>query len=292
MIYTLENDLLKVQINSMGAELWSIYDKRNGTEHIWQGDPAIWNRRAPNLFPFCGRLKNNQYIMGGKVYKATLHGFSRDYEHKPVQRNETSVTFRLEDNAETLEKYPFDFKLDVRYELTWDKLLCGFEVLNTGSCLMPFSIGYHTGYMCPFDKEHPITDYSLVFEKKEVAEEIMCDENGLLSGDKRLYLDGQDTIPLHDGLFPSSFALSGLKSEYVSIVENTTGRGVRVHIKDFPYVVFWSVPDQVRFVCIEPWYGLPDEAHTEGFFDQKPGILKIKPGESFNCAQIIEIMND
>lgn len=55
MIYTLENDSLKVQVNSHGGELWSIQTK-DGAEYLWQGDEAYWKDRALNLFPYIARL--------------------------------------------------------------------------------------------------------------------------------------------------------------------------------------------------------------------------------------------
>ncbi|NMA65127.1 MAG: aldose 1-epimerase family protein, partial [Clostridiaceae bacterium] len=75
MVYTIENDRLKLQINSLGAELWSIVDKKDGTEYLWQGNKDLWERRAPTLFPHCGRLKNDKYIYENKTYKSELHGF-------------------------------------------------------------------------------------------------------------------------------------------------------------------------------------------------------------------------
>ena len=51
MIYTLENDSLKVQVNSHGGELWSIQTK-DGAEYLWQGDETYWKDRALNLFPY------------------------------------------------------------------------------------------------------------------------------------------------------------------------------------------------------------------------------------------------
>jgi len=63
----------------MGAELWSILDKHTLTEHLWQGDPAVWGRRAPNLFPICGKLVNDSCVINGKTYHIPMHGFARDY---------------------------------------------------------------------------------------------------------------------------------------------------------------------------------------------------------------------
>ena len=38
MIYTIENDSIRVQISDVGAELQSIVGKKDNTEYLWQGD--------------------------------------------------------------------------------------------------------------------------------------------------------------------------------------------------------------------------------------------------------------
>ena len=55
-IHTIENDVLRVSVADEGAELVSVLDKRSGEERIWQADPAVWNRHAPILFPFVGKV--------------------------------------------------------------------------------------------------------------------------------------------------------------------------------------------------------------------------------------------
>ena len=42
MNYILENDLLKVSINSLGAEVKSIVRKNNGKEIWWTGNKQYW----------------------------------------------------------------------------------------------------------------------------------------------------------------------------------------------------------------------------------------------------------
>ena len=44
MRYTLENDILRVEIDSLGAEIKSVKSKSTGQEYMWQGDPAYWGR--------------------------------------------------------------------------------------------------------------------------------------------------------------------------------------------------------------------------------------------------------
>lgn len=290
MIYTIQNDILKIEINSLGAELYSILDKRDQTEHLWQGDKNLWARRAPTLFPHCGKLKENQYTHNNKSYKSNQHGFARDYEHSVIERNNTSITFLFSDNKETRERYPYHFRLYTIYRLENERLTQIFEVENVSDDDMFFSIGYHTGYKLPFDDNHKPEDYSIVFEQDETPVENICND-GLLSGEKRVYFEKQSHIPIHDKLFVNgSFALEGLKSKHVSIVEKDSGKEIRVGIEDFPYTVFWSMPGKVKYVCIEPWFGLPDMYDTDGEFSKKPGIQSIGKGKIFSCKQTIEIL--
>lgn len=291
MVYTIQNEILKVEINSLGAELQSILDKRDGIEHLWQGDKNLWERRAPTLFPHCGRLRENQYILNNKCYKSNIHGFAKDFEHSVLERNNNSITFLFSDNKDTKERYPYHFRLYTIYRLEKEKLTQAFEVENVSDYEMYFSIGYHSGYKLPFDKNHKLKDYSIIFEKEETPVEAICNEAGLLSGEKRFYFEKQSKIPIHEKLFSNgSFVLEDLKSNHVSIVEEDSGKEVRVGIEGFPYTVFWSMADDVKFVCIEPWYGLPDMHNTDGDFSKKPGIQKLCKGAIFSCKQTIEIL--
>ena len=43
----LENKFLCVEINELGAEITSVYDKENDTEIIWEADPKFWKRHSP-----------------------------------------------------------------------------------------------------------------------------------------------------------------------------------------------------------------------------------------------------
>ena len=54
--HTLENECLRVTVADDGAELVSVWDKASGSERVWNADPAVWNRHAPILFPFVGKV--------------------------------------------------------------------------------------------------------------------------------------------------------------------------------------------------------------------------------------------
>ena len=80
MIYSIENEVLKVSVNSLGAQLWSVQSKKTGVEYIWQGDTAFWGGRAYNLFPFIGRMFEGKFLYEGKEYPSRPHGLARYFE--------------------------------------------------------------------------------------------------------------------------------------------------------------------------------------------------------------------
>lgn len=76
MIYTIENEFLRVSAEDSGAELRSITLRKNGKEFLWQGDPSVWYGRAPVLFPVVGQLLDGKYSYNGREYELAKHGFA------------------------------------------------------------------------------------------------------------------------------------------------------------------------------------------------------------------------
>ena len=165
----LENNWLKATFKISGAELSSLVSKTNNTEHIWQADPAIWNRHTPILFPIVGQVENNSYSFEGVEYKMSQHGFARDKEFKIESHTADKIVFSLESNDETLKNYPFGFKLFITYTLILDQLKITYNVANTDLKIIYFSIGAHPGLICPFQENENFEDYILEFEKPEIA---------------------------------------------------------------------------------------------------------------------------
>ncbi len=77
-MFTIENAKIKAVINAKGAELTSLVNKENQLDYMWAGDPAVWGKHSPVLFPIVGTLKNNTYCYNGKEYQLPRHGFARD----------------------------------------------------------------------------------------------------------------------------------------------------------------------------------------------------------------------
>ena len=78
MRYSIENDTLRLTVDTHGAEAVSVIHKPTGAELLWSGDPSVWGRHAPILFPYTGKLTGGKMIAKGVEYAGGQHGFARD----------------------------------------------------------------------------------------------------------------------------------------------------------------------------------------------------------------------
>ncbi len=282
MISTIKSNILEVQVDDKGAELSSIKRIGDNCEYLWQGDPAYWARKAPVLFPIVGKLVNNKYTVEKKEYIMTQHGFARDMDFALVERRSDFLSYKLENTADLLKKYPFSFKLIIGYEVKENELTMSYDVSNTDVTRMWFSIGAHPGFNCPLLPGEKMEDYFLVFEKKETLNRTIL-ENGLLAGEEPLLVN-QNILPLSQKLFERDvLILKGMKSQYVILKNNKNRKQVKVDFKGFPYLGIWSKPSGAPFVCIEPWFGIASSKSGKSALKDKDGIISFLPGDLFQC---------
>lgn len=72
MRYSMENASMKVEVESLGAELKSVLGKKSNIEYMWCSNPEYYKRSAPNLFPIVGSLKDGVYHYQEKTYEMEL----------------------------------------------------------------------------------------------------------------------------------------------------------------------------------------------------------------------------
>jgi galactose mutarotase-like enzyme len=243
MITELENALVKIGVESKGAELISMIRKE---------------------------------------YTLTQHGFARDMEFDLVEKSASRLTYQLRNNESTLSQYPFEFRFNIGYELNGNKLTVLYEVQNTGNRIMYFAVGAHPGFNFPLSPGENLEDYVLEFETEEKADRYYL-EDGLISGRTGLCLDQQRTIPLSRELFQAdALVFQGLASQKVALKSRKSNKSLTVEFAGFPYLGIWSKPG-APFVCIEPWVGIADRKGTNGDFTQKEGMRTLQPGQEFGC---------
>ncbi len=136
MRYILENERIKAEIESLGAELKSLVDKETGQEYMWEADPAFWGKTSPILFPFIGKLEGAAFWHEGKRIEIEKHGFARDLEFTVADPDPDKITFYLESNEDTLQKFPFGFRLEVTYLLNHKGITEKWRIVNKGSNTM------------------------------------------------------------------------------------------------------------------------------------------------------------
>ena len=284
MEYTIENHYLKVTVTPSGAQVKSVIRKCDGVEHMWQADPAVWGYHAPILFPNAGRVTGNEFEAKGKMYPTGQHGFARTMEHSLVYQNENELALELCTSDETLEKWPYAFRLVSTFTLEGDTLHHWLTVENHDEEKMPFGIGYHPAFALPFDDKHAPTDYEFRFDKVE-SPIVMETPGGLISGESYYLGRNMTSIPIDEHLFDNdSFCMVGLQSNTLGVYEKDTGRAVVCDISGFPYNLIWSKPGMPKFVCIEPWNSLPSPAQGSKKWTEKPAAAVLNPGECWSTC--------
>ena len=284
MRYFLENKRLKVEADSLGAEIRSVLSKKNNREYMWYGNGKYWGRTSPVLFPFVGSLKDKRFIWKGASYPMGQHGFARDTEFELLSRTDEELRFIMRSNEETMAKYPFGFELEIVYTLEGNSLKVRWIVRNTENETMYFSIGAHPAFLCPVHGEEGKAGYRLGFKG---AAEIRHYGNSGVTG---LAMDEDLVLPLKDGTAVitedffdrATYIVDGKQTDEVTLAD-PDGRPIVSVAFDAPLFGIWS-PERKNapFVCIEPWYGRCDAEDFEGELKDRAFTNALEPGEVFD----------
>ena len=278
---TLENDRVRVQVITKGAELHSIYSKEHDLEYLWSGDAKFWNRKSPILFPVVGTLKNNTYFYKDKSYNLPRHGFARDMEFQVTETSAHSATLTLTDNEQTELNFPFQFRLDVVYTLSSDTVHVKYMVLNTGNNNMFFSIGSHPAFNVPLEKNLDYQDYYFEFNQIENGYRWLISREGLIEPNTVPFLINTNVLPITKELFrDDALVFKYLNSNAVKLKSDKSSHGVEVSFPGFPFIGLWAAPG-ADFVCIEPWCGIADSTTSTQQLINKEGINLLTPAQAF-----------
>ena len=281
-VLVLDNGVLRVGIAPIGAEMQSLQHIDTGIEYLWQGDPAIWPRRAPWLFPIVGRLRGDRYTWRGATYHLPQHGFARDCAFRAASTRPESATLVLTDSDATRAIFPFAFELSISYRLEADSLVILCEVSNPGPEVLPFSFGGHPGFRCPLATGESMADHEVSFERHESAARWLV-EDGLIGPTREAALNGQRELSSWSrGFSPAApWSSRTCVREIARLLHSRrAGHGVELTFPGFPYFGIWSKPPG-PFVCLEPWCGIADPVGASGRLEDKEGIVFLPPGRVF-----------
>ncbi|CAG5016476.1 Protein LacX, plasmid [Dyadobacter sp. CECT 9275] len=290
MIHYIENEFFRIGVNTLGAELSVIESLKTHKSFLWNADPAVWANHSPVLFPIVGGLKNNSYHFQGNSYTLPRHGFIRNNQKiRLTEHTESSLTFGLTYDEDSLKTYPFYYEFEITYTLFASRIVVSYKVKNHGSGDMLFSLGAHPAFRCPLHENETYEDYYLEFEKPETDATHLLSKEGLLSGETSPVLNDTNILHLNNHLFDKdALIFKSLQSRQVSLRSTRSQQVITVQFEGFPYLGLWAKPN-AHFICIEPWLGIADRADTDQDFEKKEGILTLKSKHIFTAAYSIEI---
>ena len=271
----IQNLHLRASIKAQGAELCRL-QTLGGLDLLWNGDPAVWPRHAPHLFPIIGRAKDDLLRHQGRDHRIPPHGFARGLPFRMVRLTREDCTLVLKDDETTRAMYPFAFELRINLALDGPSLRVVYELINPGQDPLPACLGAHPAFRWPLLPGVPKSEHRIKFELPEPAP-IRRQVEGLLDSQSRPSPVEDRTLRLRDELF----------QEDVLIFDQLRSRKVRfdgpgtpvleVAWEGFEQLGIWTKPG-AGFLCIEPWKGLPGPRDFTGEFSERPGILLLPPG--------------
>lgn len=283
-MFVIENDKIKVTLEELGAVVLGIVNKEDGVDHFWKYDPEFWPRRTHVCFPVCGVLLDSEYVYEGKKYSLPMHGFLRETVGALTKVSDDHAYLSFSDTPETRSCFPFAFSVVIDYRLEGCSLIITYCVRNTGSSVMPYSMGAHYTYAIPAE----LKDCEYLFSGPQNAKSYT--QNGCITGVEDVSLFKGNVLPM-DHLFDVSgkiYKVSDLDTDYIAIGSN--GKVfTKVEFSGFKNVVLWAKGNNSPFACIEPWDGVGDWFDHNKDILEKRDINLLEPGCEKTYTQKVTI---
>lgn len=289
MRIVLENQDIKVEIESFGAELKSIVNKETNQEYMWEADPAYWGKTSPILFPFIGKLEGEKFKHEGISYSMTKHGFARDMEFSIKESvGSEKVILGIQSNEETKVSFPFDFELEVEYSLSGKNVTELIRVKNVGSNKMYFNLGGHPAFACPL-----IIDGKRTGSRNDCRVKVYSSKGqdrfditkinvatGLLPGDTYEFETDKGVFNIVDHIFDNdALVFENQGVDAVGFIDKAGKEYIRLEATNCPVWGIWSMPTtQASYACIEPWWGICDKAGYDGELKDRPYTNSVDAG--------------
>lgn len=288
MIEIMENERFRISVKDVGAELCAFTEKMPDAasctaeyEHLWEGNPAVWQGQSPLLFPIVGRLREDTYQLGGTEYTMAKHGFAKRMRFTLEKKEKDMLVFVLRDTEETHIGFPFSFELRVVYTFVPNGIRMEFCVTNTDQKTMYFSIGAHPAFRIALGDK-------IVLDEPETLGAYQLDENFLRAKTQIPVFDHSDTLVITEHLFDhDALIFDGVHAKGASLIR-ADGHNLHVDFGGAPCLGIWAKP-AAPYVCIEPWYGIDDICDADHDITKKERILALGAGEVFRFPVTITV---
>lgn len=290
MIHCIENEFLQVTVSETGAELQSICG-RDGTEYLWQGDPAFWADRAPTLFPYVGRLTEQRYTYANQSYHMEIHGFAPKARFSAKALEEGRMCLELTHSPETLKQYPFRFSFQAEYALDGNRLTVTYRVENRDEKTMYFALGGHPGFRVPLEEGLDFSDYYLEFAQPSLPSQVLFSKECFITGEEAPYpLEEGRILRLRHDLFDQDALFFKNTARQVTLGCQGGKRSVTMGFPGLEVFGIWHMPRTTApYVCLEPWSSLPSKQGEVADLQQQRDLIALEPGKTYETAWYLEL---
>lgn len=262
MIYTIENEILKLSVNSEGGSMTSLIYKPTGSQRLWQGDERWWKGQDVVIFPVVGHA--GEFTAKGKTCLLKSHGLIRYSSLSVKGKGGDFITLYKTSDSWTEEQFPYKWEFEISYKLSGGSVTVSYFIRSLYGVL-PFYVGGHPGMVAPDgtaeitfeNEEHPVV-YPLEGAPYPVE--------GLKSftADKAFFAKHK------------TYQIGSLSGG--AVYAKTQDGYVYTYKSDCPLYAFWSNENGGDYVCVEPWWGIND-------FAAAPKDITLKPFVNFDRGQ-------
>ena len=287
----IENEKISLEVGERGGSMVSLFDKERGEELLYQPHPDSWQGQDIIIFPVVARLMDQSYTYEGETYSLKNHGLLRYMDARLERGSETCLRACFSSDKETRTRYPFDFEFCLTYALKGNGVSLSYRIVNRSYAPMPFMLGAHPAFRLPGmkrEEEFDISGNTVEIKNGGQATILLQDPSfSFMTGEKERI---SSRLPLSRDLFRriNTVILDAESFEDVAL-EKKDGSALIIHKHDAPYVALWSDMKFGDYVCIEPWFGLPDTIGSSKEISKKPGINILSVGCEFAYGYEIEI---
>ncbi len=281
MIYEISNDLLKVSISDVGAELLSIRSA-DGRELLSTADLKACPGRGSVSFPFVGKNTIGIYHYNGRAYPAEIDGFLHHMKMNPICREQDRISLFLRADSKTMAVYPFDFSITIEYFLDKCRLGVVYKIENLQDDTMYFGL---SGRLClNIPSGISANDSFLKFPYSEKTFHFPLIQGYISEGKIFHPLLAGNMLQLVDDI-PNGEKI---------LFSHTGGRaqlflsGRNVITLNYPYMSFfafrYSEKQEIQSVCIEPCTSLPSRYGVVDELGLKPDLIALAGRKQYTAS--------
>lgn len=263
--------------------------------------PSWWG--VPLLFPWPGRIPRGEYTFDGQRYQLPVldsqgnagHGFvkTRPWKVEEERGSDDAASVRCSiasaDHPETLEGYPFPYKLTATYLLQEGGLRLDVEVENLGDGPMPFGFGPHPYFRIPLS---PQGQRAECLVHVPAARRWNLGRIGELRPGARLTWqdvaepvtpeqDRRTPQPLGDANYDGGTTGLTVRDERIECYVRDPAASLDAVMQasgNFPTVVTYTPPGRPG-ICFEPWTCPPNAFNLAALGVDPSGVIVLNPGE-------------